>query len=376
MDMSYDVLDTLPRDCRVDIDVAQLTQNVRILKTFVDRPVLVVVKANGYGHGYANAAHAFIKGGVDYLGVVTLSEGLLLRRMGIMARILIVGGILPDDMVLAAQAGLEFFVWHPAHVETLRAMPKDNLPLRVHLKIDTGMGRNGCMPEEALAIAQAILTIKDVELTGLCTHFASADVLDVDDTKNQIAKFDQVISGLANAGIKPRIIHAANSPGGLYFPHARYDMVRFGIVAYGVPPDEGMVIPAGIKSALTWRSRIVSTKILPAGHGVGYGSEYKMPEAGRIGVCPVGYGDGFRRVPKKVNTVLVEGEERKVLGRMCMDHCMIDLSGFGDIMGAEVVLIGQQGDKELSVETVARRWNTNPYDVYVGIAARVPRLVV
>jgi alanine racemase len=212
-----------------------------------------------------------------------------------------------------------------------------------------------------------------VELTGLCTHLASADVLDRDDTAKQIAKFEQVISAVKTAGIHPRFIHAANSPGSLYFPQARYDMVRFGITAYGIPPDEGMNLPEGIRPALTWHARLTSTRILPAGHGVGYGSEYVMPVAARIGVIPVGYGDGFQRVPKNVNSVLVNGQERKTLGRICMDQCMVDLDGFDDITGAEVVLIGKQGSQEISVEDVARRWDTNPYDVYCGIAARVPR---
>ncbi len=153
-------------------------------------------------------------------------------------------------------------------------------------------------------------------------------------------------------------------------------MVRFGITAYGIPPDEGLKIPAGIKAALTWRAHITSTKILPKGHGVGYGSEYKMLTEARIGVVPVGYADGFRRSPKNVNSVIVNGQERKTLGRICMDQCMIDLSGFDDITGAEVVIIGSQGNAQLTAETWAKRWNTNPYDVFTGIAARVPRKIV
>ena len=217
--------------------------------------------------------------------------------------------------------------------------------------------------------------IEGIELTGLCTHFASADIPGVDTTDRQIDSFKKVIGALAAANIRPRIIHAANSPGALYYPAARFDMVRFGISAYGIPPDEGLKIPNGVKAALEWKAQIVSTKILPKGHGVSYGSEYVMPKAARVGVLGVGYADGYRRTPKNANTVLVGGQERKVLGRVCMDQCMIDLDGFEDITGAEAILLGAQGKAAITAETLARRWNTNPYDVCTGIAARVPRRV-
>jgi alanine racemase len=372
--LPYDIFDTLPRDCWVTINSAQLAENIRRLQMVAGCPILAVIKANGYGHGYENAAKAFLKGGATYLGVATLSEGLLLRKLGITAPVLVICGMLPPEITLAAEAGLDFFVWRPDHIKALREIAAKH-PVRAHLKVDTGMGRGGCLPDEAAQIAMELQAIKGVEITGLCTHFASADVPGIDDTDRQIAKFDMAIAALAAAGIRPRIIHAANSPGGLYYPKARYDMVRFGIVCYGVPPDgDCWSTPDGVKSALTWHAKITSTKILPAGHGVGYGGAYKLSAPKRIGVLPVGYGDGFRRIVG-VNTVLVDGQERKVLGRVCMDQCMIDLDGFGDITGAEIMLIGQQGNAEISTETLARRWNTNPYEVFTGIAARVPRRV-
>ncbi len=374
--MTIPDFDSLPRDCWATINTAQLSENLRRLKAVAGVPVMAVVKANGYGHGYENAACAFIAGGASYLGVATLSEGLLLRKLGIEIPVLVVGGMLPADIVLAAQAALDFFVWQPDHIQALRDMPKGSGLIRAHLKVDTGMGRSGCMPNEALAIAQALKTISGVELTGLCTHFASADIPGIDDTARQIEKFDQVIAALAVSGIRPRIIHAANSPGTLYFVQARYDMVRVGITAYGIPPDTGLKIPDGVKPALGWRARITSTKILPAGHGISYGSEYKLPAPTRVGVLPVGYADGYRRTPKNVNSVLVEGRECKVLGRVCMDQCMIDLGGFGDITGAEAILVGEQGGKNISVDDLAQRWGTISYEVLTGIAMRVPRRVM
>jgi alanine racemase len=374
MSSPVNILDGLPRPCWARIDTAQLAENVRLLQKVVDRPVLGVVKANGYGHGYENAARAFLKGGVRYIGVATLSEGLVLRKLGLTCPILVICGLLPEELATAAQADIEFFVWRPDQIAALRQLPS-GARAKVHIEIETGMGRGGCWPNEAPQIAKSLQEIPNVEITGLCTHFASADIPGIDDTDNQLAVFEKTVAALAAAGVRPKIVHAANSPGGLYFPKARYDMVRLGIVAYGVPPDDGLEIPAGVKTVLTWSAKISSTKIFPAGHGVSYGSEYKMPKEGRVGVLQVGYADGFQRVPKNVNSVLVDGQERKTLGRICMDQCMIDLDGFGDITGAEVVLVGRQGNVEISVEEVARRWKTNTYNVYTGIAARVPRVV-
>jgi len=370
--ISSNPFDQLPRDCWADIDTAQLAENMRLLIRATGVPALAVVKANGYGHGYENVARAFVKGGATYLGVANLAEGTVLRQAGIAAPILIICGMLPPEMKLATAAGLEFLVWRPDHVKALREFVSPAKPARVHLKINTGMGRLGCWPQEAPELAKELQAIKGVELIGLMTHFASAYNPSIPDTDKQIALFDQAIAALADAGIRPKIIHAANSSGALYHPKGRYDMVRFGISMYGVKGDK-TDLPAGVKPALSWRTRIVSTNILPKGHGVSYASEYVMPEEGRIGVLPVGYADGFRRVPKEVNTVLVNGEERKTLGRICMDQCVVDLRGVGDITGAEVVLLGKQGERELSARDLAKRWGTNAYDVFCGIAARVPR---
>ena len=369
------IFDQLPRDCWVNIDTGQLSENMRLLIRAAGVPALAVVKANGYGHGYENAAKAFIEGGASYLGVANLAEGLLLRRAGIDAPLLIMCAMLPPEMKLAAEAGFEFFAWRQDHIAALREFANKAAPARVHLKINTGMGRLGCWPKEAVEIAQALTQIPGVELKGLATHFASAYNPTIPDTDKQIALFDEAISALAAAGIKPKIIHAANSSGALYYPKGRYDMVRFGISMYGVP-GEMIKLPEGVKTALSWHARITSTNVLPQGHGVSYAGEYVMPEEARVGVLPVGYVDGFQRVPKNVNSVLVNGQERKTLGRICMDQCMIDLSGFGDITGKEVALLGKQGDKEISGRDIAKRWGTNAYQVYCGISVRVRRRVV
>lgn len=377
MNHPISIFDSLPRDSWLTIDVRQLSENVRILQRYIGKPVLVAVKGNGYGHGYENAAKAFLAAGVRYLGVANLAEGLALRGIGITAPIVALSGMLPHDMAPAAAAGLEFVVFRPDHVAALREIPKSQTPVRVHLKIDTGMGRIGCYPEEAAALAGAITAIPGVHLAGLGTHFARASIPGNDHTEGQIARFEQAIAALAAKNIRPEIIHASNSSGALYHPRARYDMVRLGIVAYGVRPSayEGTTVPDGVQTALTWHARMTSSKIMPKDSKISYGCEYTLAEDSRIGIVPVGYADGYRRFPREVNTMLLDGVEYKTRGRINMDQCMLDLGDNPDRTGEEVVLLGRQGAGEISVYDLAKRWEDNTYNVYSSIAMRVPRRI-
>jgi len=371
--------DDLPRDCWLEIDAAQLAENIRRLQAVVERPVLVAVKANGYGHGYAFAAKAFLKGGAKYLATANYAEAMILRDAGITSPILIMSGMLLPEMKLAAAAGFEFFVFRPDHVKALHEMPKGSKPIRVHIKVDTGMGRIGCFPNEVAEIGTALKLIPGVTIAGLATHFAVASKPNNEHTNGQIEMFEQAIAALAAVGIRPEIIHAANSSGALYHPRARFDMVRLGIVAYGAQPSSapGTDLPQGVKTALSWKARVTSSKILPKGSKVSYGCEYEMPKDARVGVLPFGYADGYRRVHNSNNSVLIDDKECKLIGRTVnMDQCMVDLDGFPDITGAEAVLLGRQGDKEIDLFELARRWSIHFYDVYTGIATRVPRKVV
>lgn len=350
------------------IDTAQLRNNMKHLSAQAGTPVLASIKANAYGHGLETAARAFLEGGAAGLAVARCEEADALRGAGIEAKILILGGLLPEGMKAAAQAGYEFFVWTPEHVKVLREVSGSCAP-KVHIKLDTGMGRLGCGAGEALNIAKALHAIPQVEVQGLATHFASADAESRSDTEAQIAAFEKAIKELSAAGLRPKAIHATNSAGLLRFPHAQYDMARAGIAAYGIEPGPGRTLPDGVKPALSWHARIVACKTLPKNHGVSYGAAYRTGAERKIAVVPVGYGDGFRRI-LGVNTVLLEGKERKVLGQVCMDQCMIDAEGLdGDPVGREITVIGEG----LTAAELARRWNTIPYEVLTGLAARLPR---
>ena len=378
MSVSSYIFDTLPRDCWLNIDCAQLVNNVRLLAKVVQRPLLVAVKGNGYGHGYDHASKAFVDAGVSYLAVANYAEAHIVRQAVASVPILILGAMLATEMALSAASGFEFFVFRPEHVALLRDLPKTTSPIRIHIKVDTGMGRLGCFPEEVGNIAEALREIPGVVIAGLATHFAKASQPNNEHTNRQIARFEQAIATLSSIGIRPEIIHASNSSGALYHPQARYDMVRFGLSAYGIRSTsvEGCDLPNGVRSAMTWHARITASKILPAESTVSYGGEYVLSHNARVGILPVGYVDGYRRIPKDVNTALVNGQERKILGRINMDQCMLDLDGLSDITGAEVVLLGKQGNREISVYDLSRRWETNTYSVCSNISPRVPRRVV
>lgn len=360
----------------LDINATQLTHNIRTLIRVAERPAMAAVKANGYGHGIDIAARAFLAGGSSYLAVARAAEGIMLRQLGFTCPILVIGGLGPQDMRDALLAGLEVFVWDKAHLDILRTLPTPSTPYAVHLKIDTGMGRLGCQPEHAIGVAEALRTIPTLTLKGIGTHFANADAPDQPDTPTQMARFDHVVAALRGAGHTPAIIHAANSAGTLYFSAARYDMVRVGITAYGQAPDNGLPMPDGVAPALSWHAALVNVQTIPAGHGVSYGSTFRAPHAMRVGVISVGYADGFRRI-NGVNSILLQGMECPVLGRVCMDHAIIDLSATpAATIGDRVTILGKDRDAEITAQTLATRWNTITYDVYTGIAARVSRKVV
>ncbi|MER2519939.1 MAG: alanine racemase [Bdellovibrionales bacterium] len=359
----------MPELTWLTINTSQLSDNIRLLSQQSGKPVIASIKANAYGHGLEIAAKAFLAGGAAGLAVARLEEADALRKSGHDAKILILGGLLPEGMKAAAAAGYEFFVWTPAHVAALREIASTSKP-KIHIKVDTGMGRLGCRAEEMINIAKELRDIPQLELEGMATHFASADATEPADTQAQIAAFNQAITALTAAGLRPRTIHASNSAGLLRFPQARYDMARAGIAAYGIEPGPGRTLPEGVKAALSWHARIVDIKTLPPGHSVSYGAAYKTGRAQKIAVIAAGYGDGFRRI-LNANTVAVQGQEHKVLGQICMDQCMIDGEGLDENnIGGEVALLGEH----LSASQLARRWGTIPYEVLTGIAARVPRV--
>jgi alanine racemase len=245
--------------------------------------------------------------------------------------------------------------------------------LCIHVKVETGMGRLGIDASQAPDFIRWLNAQAGLRVEGIFTHFARADEPQASSTQQQIERFNNMIASWRVTNGSTPLIHASNSAGALNFPGARYDLVRIGNAIYGLHPSPETPLPAGFRPALTWKAHLVSIKQLPPGHDISYGSIYTTRSTERIGVIPVGYADGYRRVDNQ--QVLVNGSRVPVVGRVCMDQCMLQLDGVPQAhIGDEVVLLGSQGQDQITAEELGNRWGTINYEVVCGLADRLPRL--
>ncbi|HZU86181.1 MAG TPA: alanine racemase [Anaerolineaceae bacterium] len=356
----------------VEIDLGAIGSNTKNLHLVTGRPVMVVVKGNAYGHGMVEAARAAEQAGAEWCAVARMEEALVLRQARVNMRILVLGYTAPSDIPQAIANDLRLSVFDrstaEAYAEQARA---SGGKLRLHLKIDTGMGRLGIFPEEAIELIRSMMDQSCLEMEGIFTHLARAGEGHTESVQAQLQRFDALLATLSASGLRPPLAHAANSAAALYFPQARYDLTRCGIAAYGLPPIPDKPLPAGFRPALTWKARLISLKTLPAGHGVSFGHRYTTQGVERVGVVATGYADGFRRSAN--NRVVLRGKCVPVIGAVCMDQCMVQLDEVPDAqVGDEVVIIGAT----LSALDVASAWGTIPYDVICGLAHRVTRIYV
>jgi alanine racemase len=358
----------------LEIDLRVLEENFKILSKIAGCTVMPIVKANAYGHGLEKVTQRLEKAGAQWFGVARIEEGLLLRQAGIKARILVLGYTAPVRVAHAIRNDITLTVYdHQVAEQYARQAKNVKGTLKLHAKIDTGMGRLGVPTKEAMTFLKMITNSPHLELEGVFTHFARADEPAEDDTENQLQEFQGLLKGMESADIKPAFIHASNSAGTLVYPDARFNLVRVGIAMYGLPPSDKVQLPHGIRPALSWKTRLISLKILPPGHGVSYGFKYHTKKDERIGVIAVGYADGLRRRPG--NKALVRGKRSFVVGNVCMDQCMLQLDEIPDAeIGDEVVLIGCQGDDEITATEIAEDWGTINYEVVCGLASRMPRV--
>lgn len=363
-----------PYSTWLEIDLGAIRGNVQELRRITGRKVMAVIKANGYGHGIVEVGRAASAGGAAWLGVARIDEALKLRDAGIETPVLVLGFCPPEWVPRAAAERISLAIHHPDLIPEFAAMAgATGQPLRVHAKFDTGMGRLGVFPEDGLDFVRQIKDRTELFLEGVFTHFACADAPAMDATDKQISRFTRFVQVLEQNNLRPPLVHAANSAAALYFPTAYFDMVRSGIAVYGLHPSSEAPLPGSFQQALTWKTRLVSVKILPPGHGVGYNYRYITSHAERIGVIPVGYADGLRR--RLGNFALVHGRRVDVAGGVCMDQCMLRLDDVpGAAIGDEVVLIGRQGEAAITAEDLGDAWGTVNYDVVCGLTARVPRI--
>lgn len=365
----------------LEIDLSAIGQNTRLLKELVGPQVqlLVSLKADAYGHGALRVARTVLRNGASWLGVASINEARPLREAGIEAPILIFGYVPPWQAREAVRLDVRVTVYD---AEAARAFSHAAVDLgrtaRLHVKIDSGMGRLGLRAEYADAIARFCALARElpgIELEGIFTHFATADSADQTYAYRQLRRFQRVLTVLEADGLRPPLVHAANSAATLTLPEARFDMVRPGIAIYGLAPSDEVRLPPRFAPALSFKTQVAQVKDIPAGEGISYGATYITTRPMRIAVLPVGYADGFRRAPANWGEVLVRGQRAPLLGRVCMDQCMIDVTDIPAVhMGDEVVLIGQQGTATITAEEVAGRLGTIAYEVVSELLARVPRI--
>jgi len=364
-----------------EVDLDAIRANVAGLRAVAaPASLLAVVKANGYGHGAVPVARAALDAGATWLGVARVEEGEQLRGAGIDAPIMLLSEPALRVATRVVEAELTPVVYTDAGIDALAKAVADSgrcTPLDVHLKVDTGMHRVGCAPDDALARARAIAVRDELTFQGVCTHLAVADEPDNPYTGEQLARFDAVLDALDAERLRPPLAHAANSAG-LLVAGARYDLVRVGIACYGLPPAPAVADAAvALQPALSLRARVTFVKSLPAGARVSYGLRSEVGASGRVATVPAGYADGVPRNLGMVGgEVLIHGRRRPVIGMVTMDQLLVDL---GDVPAGpddEVVLIGRQGDDEITATEWGERLGTISYEVITGIGARVPRTYV
>jgi alanine racemase len=374
------------RPTHVVVNLSQLRRNAEAIRAKVaPARVLVMLKANAYGHGVDGVA-PFIEPYVDAIGVAILEEGIHLRQIGIRCPVLVAGGALPEQVPYYLQHDLTLTV---SSAEVLEAAEAASLAagkrLRLHLKIDTGMERAGVRWYEAEAFLEQSLRCRNVEIEGIYTHFANSETLEsagmprkagFSYASTQLERFHEVLSFYDKRGLPhPPLRHAANSAAILNLPESYFDMVRPGVMFYGVYPDDECLRSVPIAPALTWKSRVVYSKLTLPGNPVSYGSLWVSDHPVNTVTVPCGYADGYFRRMTNQPKVIVNGKKYQQVGRICMDQCMVNLEDDTAALGDEVILLGQApGGESIRAEDLAAWVGTNPYEVMTSISARVPRV--
>jgi alanine racemase len=363
-----------PTWLRIDLDA--IAQNVRTLRAITSTPIMAVLKADAYGHGAVRVARAAYAAGAQMLAVATLGEARLLRNAEIRAPILVLGYTAPWQARDAVQLGVTCTVFDDEAAQELSAAALEREQVvPVHVKVDTGMGRLGLPPADVGPFLARLNDLPGITVAGLYTHFANADLPASDFTAVQLDRFTSVLDALRAAGLRPPLIHAANSAAALHMPATRFDMIRPGIALYGIQPSAACPLPPGITPALSFHSEIAQVRTHPAGVPLSYGGTFITPQPMRIATIPVGYADGVRRSPAW-REVLIRGQRAPIVGRICMDYALVDVTAISGVKrGDGVVLIGSQGDQTISADEVATWLDTISYEVLTSILPRVPREV-
>jgi len=362
-----------PHPTWLEIDLAAVRANTHAVIERAGVDLMAVVKCNAYGFGAAEVAKAALSAGASQLAVARFSEGLSLRKDGLNTPCLIFGYCTTEEVDFAPYMNLSLTVHDAASLEMVVQRTRSHeYPAHVHVKVDTGFGRLGFLPEDIPAVFDILSVCSNVIVDGVYSHLAFADETPNHPvTRQQIAAFNGVIAALESRGQLPKWVHLANSAAAWGIPESRYNLVRVGTALLGMKPFYFAPLPAEFARVLTWKTKLASCRLLHAGSGISYGHSYHTTTDEWIGVIPVGYGDGFRR--NFPNHVLINGERVDVVGRVCNDMSMIRLNQPAEI-GTEVTIIGSQGNESILTDELITRWQTSQADITCSINARVPRI--
>jgi alanine racemase len=353
------------RPAYVEVNLSRLGENYRAIRQHVGKAaVMPILKANAYGHGLIEVANYLAGIGVERFGVAFLEEGILLREAGIKLPILVLGGILGSQVPLFLE-----------HDLTLTASSIDKLD-----QIEQAAEAMGVKAKvhyySAEPFLEASLNRKHIEIEGIFSHFANADAADLTSARLQMERFNEVLKFYEDRSIETPVRHMANSGAVLQLPEAHLDMVRPGILLFGVYPSEEAQKSVSIRPALSWKTRVVYFKVVKPGHPVSYGSTWQSETETRVVTVPVGYGDGYFRAMSNKAEVIIRGKRYPVVGRVCMDQFMVNIGWDSAYNGDEVVLIGEEGESAITTEDLAEWAGTIPYEILTNINTRVPRVYV
>ncbi|NLW45603.1 MAG: alanine racemase [Syntrophomonadaceae bacterium] len=363
-----------------EIDLGAIAHNIKQIRGLLNGSTkfMAILKANAYGHGMLEVARTCVEQGVDYLGVALLDEALYLRENGITTPMLILGYTPPPALDAVVEFGFRQTIFDPKTAELLsEAAVKQGRKAFVHIKVDTGMSRTGFFTdEETVKTVARVCKLPGLTVEGIYTHLAAADSADETFTRLQLQRFSGFLQALQSSGIRIPIRHAANSAGIAFYPEAHYDLVRAGINLYGLRSSVERESNLGLIPAMRLKSRVVMVKEVPESTAVSYGCTYVTSRPTKIATVPIGYGDGYTRAYSNRAWAMVRGHRVPLIGRVCMDYCMFDVTAVDDIqVGDEVILFGRQED-QVTADELAEIIGTINYEVVCLLNSRVPRVYV
>ncbi|MDD5609863.1 MAG: alanine racemase [Ignavibacterium sp.] len=366
------------RPTRVEINLKHLAHNFKVLKQkTLPSKIMPILKANAYGHGLVTTARFFEKIGADYLGVAVLEEGILLREKGISLPILVLGGIIGNQIPLFLKYNLTITASSIEKVKQIDETAKKlNTKAKVHLKIDTGMERIGVHYYNAEKFLEAAHSLTEIYIEGIYSHFANSDDAESEYTKLQFERFKEVLKFYKKNKLKKPISHIANSGSILNFPEANLDLVRPGILLYGVYPSSKLKKNLDVKPVLSWKSRVVFFKVIKPGHPVGYGSTWQSEKNIRAVTVPVGYGDGYLRSLSHKTKVIIKDKIYPVIGTVSMDQIVVNIDQDSVYNNDEVILLGEDKTRSISCEELSDWASTIPYEILTNMNTRVPRIYI